>query len=154
MKTIRTLTIFAATLCVGCVPFPHTVVRLPAISGRLVASGTPVVGAQILAAQGPIDAPCLSTSQLATTDAFGVFKIEKKAQLNFLYAPLVAPISIASLSLCISFEGATVFADQVMWKPYDAEDIILECDLASRQAATDTKGRTRILVCQATMDSH
>jgi hypothetical protein len=147
-------TVFAATLCVGCVPFPHTVVRLPAMSGRVVTAGTPVVGARILAAHGPLDEPCATSSQLAITDVSGAFKIEKERQLRFFYAPLVAPISIAGVSLCISSGSTTVFADQVMWQPYDAEDIILECDLTSSHTFFDINGRPRARLCQATEDAH
>lgn len=93
--------------------------------------------------------PCANSNQLAITDDSGTFKIEKERKLKFFYAPFVAPVSIASLSLCISFEGTTVFADQVMWPPYDAIDISLECDLASPRTFSDINGQKRIRLCQA-----
>ncbi|OAH96324.1 hypothetical protein A1332_22995 [Methylomonas methanica] len=151
---MRVFTVVATTLCVGCVPFPHTVVRLPAMSGHVVTTGTPVVGAQIFAAYGPMSDPCLTTNQLAITDVSGAFIIEKERQLRFLYAPLVAPISIAGISLCISSGAPPVFADQVMWQPYDAKNIILECDLASPHTFIDINGRSRTRLCQATEDVH
>lgn len=154
MKMMRMFTVFAATLCVACVPFPHAVVRLPAISGHVVMAGTPVAGAQIHAGYGPLGEPCATSSQLAITDVSGAFKVEKARQLRFFYAPLVAPISITGVSLCISSGGTTVFADEVTWRPYDAKDIILECDLASPHTVIDRNGRPRARLCQAPKDMH
>jgi len=154
MKVLCVFTISASVLCAGCIPFPHKVVRLPAISGRLVESGLPVAGAQVLAAQGSLYEPCSATTPLAITDASGAFKIEKKAQLKFLYAPLVAPISISGLSLCISYSGNTVFADQIVWQPYNSKEIVLECDLASSSIFTDINNQHRARLCHATWDIH
>lgn len=154
MKALCIFAISASILCTGCIPFPHTVVRLPAISGRIVESGSPINGAQVLAAKGSLYEPCSATTPLAITDASGAFRIEKKAQLQFLYAPLVAPISVAGLSLCISYGGNTVFADQIMWQPYNSKEIVLECDLASSSTFTDISNQHRARLCHATWNIH
>lgn len=147
-RALRFLLLALAAAASACVPWPHTVIQQPAMSGRVVAAGVPVAGAQLLSAAGTNDEPCAATVALAATAADGSFRIAERRQWRFVYAPLVAPISIAGLRLCIAAEGPPVFADEFLFQPYgESREQTLVCDLAAPRRAAGIGGRERARLC-------
>lgn len=106
----------------GCVPFPHSITLSSEISGK------PVEGASVFLATGPESSPCNNVIQAVSTASDGSFVIPKRSQLRFLYAPLVAPISVAEFTVCVRSERGTQMGYRGVVRLSEAGRVTLRCD--------------------------
>lgn len=135
MPSPRLLVLLMSTACAGCAPIPHIVTLAPAISGTLTREGQPVPDAEVRLARGPDLQPCSITVATARTDTMGRFQLDRQIQLRFIYAPLVAPLSVSEFKLCAMAPDTTLLYQGVV-RLYGAEPLKLQCALGE-QAATD-----------------
>ncbi len=128
MPSPRLLVLLLSLAGAGCAPIPHVVTLAPAISGTLTRDGQPVPDAEIRLARGPDLQPCSITVATARTDTMGQFQLEPLTQLRLIYAPLVAPLSIAEFKLCATTPDDTLlYRGTVML--YGAKPLKLHCAL-------------------------
>lgn len=142
---------FVFTLALSaCAPFPHTVALVPRIEGTVTASGRPVQDANLYLSKSAT-LPCSDESEaIQTTNSRGKFKIEPINQLRFIYAPMVAPISISTYTLCISRDHQPFTAHKGLVFPYGRNrDVLLSCDLDGPHQITLPDMVTKaVVVCE------
>jgi hypothetical protein len=133
MPSPRLLVLLLPMACAACAPLPHVVTLTPDITGTLTRDGVPVAGQDVHLARGPEALPCSATVATARTDAEGRFRLARQTQLRFIYAPLVAPLSISEFQVCITGPGASqllLHRSAVML--YNAIPLALNCTLVGR----------------------
>ena len=82
---MRTITIAAvATLCSGCVPYPHDVWVRPDIVGTVRSADTPIVGAEIYVGYSPSKS-CDELSKVAVTNESGTFEVPAQKERRLMY---------------------------------------------------------------------
>jgi len=137
----------AAFVSAGCVPFPHTVTLSPPISGTVVAQGQPVEGATVLLGTGAGNRPCEHIIQSVTTQVDGAFLIEGRTELRFLYAPLVAPLSVSGFTVCVSVKGEAVMGHQGFVLQSRSDKVVLRCNIDHRKPYLGPDGYRGEAVC-------
>lgn len=136
----------------GCVPYPHTVTLSPEISGRVELDGKPSDGVGVFLAAGPDNAPCDTAIQSVSTDSAGSFAFARRSQLRFLYAPLVAPVSVSLFTVCLRTERGTLVGYRGVTPSNDAKgSVMLHCDPSRPAQERGFDGLRRERACR---DSH
>jgi hypothetical protein len=128
MRT-RAISGIAVVLLAGCIPLPHTVTRVPELTGGVTHSGAPVNGAALLVPGSYRENPCRDAVEVAKTGADGGFRLDPQTEFRWTYAPLVAPISVSAYVLCISDGDAPVLGYRGLVFGGDSPPVYLTCDL-------------------------
>ncbi len=144
----------------ACVPFPHRVVQRPALTGTVSQAGVLLPGVTVSVLRGS-DALCTAgTTQIApeethqSTDATGAFQFAPFGQLKLFYAPLVAPLSVSTFTVCIT-------AASQQWLGYrglirihsdDPASLNITCDIARPYQVRNMYNLTESLVCRVAND--
>ena len=128
-RSLARLIPFALPLA-ACAPFPHSITLSPQIEGTVAASGVALEGARVYVSTTP-ETPCSEESEfLRTTDRQGKFHLEPTRQLRWIYAPMVAPISVSFYTLCLAHGRSPTVAYRGLVAPYRENlPIVLSCDL-------------------------
>lgn len=129
MALSRYLAMLAALACAACAPIPHVVTTLPDIAGTLTSEGAPVAGHDVRIAWGPDASPCSTTIVATRTNQDGKFELPRQTEFRFLYAPLVAPLSIREFNVCAATPDKTLLLFKGMVQLYEARPLKLTCTL-------------------------
>jgi len=146
----RWIVVAVTASVVGCVPFSHNVTRVPGLAGDVTASGTPVVGAELLVTNSYRENPCREAIAIGNTHADGSFRLEQQVDHRRAYAPLVTPISISVYVLCISGSEGPVLGYRGIVSPDDSRALRLSCDLKRPYLLRGGDGFEGQAVCRLT----
>mgnify|MGYP007022265501 CR=1 FL=1 len=149
MHLRRAITVISASvLCGACVPLPHNVTRTPQLSGKITASGTPVVGASLFVTNSYRANSCGEASSVGKTNADGNFMLAQQNDFHWFYAPLVVPVSVSVFVLCIGDSGAQVLGYRGVTFQNSSQPLSLECDLHKPYILKGGDGFEGIAVCR------
>lgn len=129
MTLSRYLAMLAALACAACAPIPHIVTTAPDIAGTLTSAGAPVAGQEVRVAWGRDDSPCDTTVVATRTTQDGKFELPRQTEFRFLYAPLVAPLSVRAFNVCAATPDKTLLLFRGIVPLYDARPLKLTCTL-------------------------
>lgn len=114
---------------VGCAPFPHYVTIAPKTVGKVTKAGAPAVGAKVYFDWGRSE-PCPTNSaESSIVDQGGYFNLDRVTQFRLLYAPLVAPVSVAEYRVCISTPEGNIVGFSGISSLYQDRSSVLFCNL-------------------------
>lgn len=117
----------------ACAPIPHVVTLTPDITGTLTLDGLPMAGQEMRLARGPDADPCSIAIASTRTGPDGSFKLERQTQFRFLYAPLVAPLSVSPFSVCAMTPDKALLLHSSVVQLYGAQALKLSCTLKELQ---------------------
>jgi len=140
--------VVAAASVVGCVPLPHSVTRVPELTGNVSASGTPVAGAELLISNSYRENPCMEAIAIGKTGANGSFRLEQQINQRWTYAPLVGPISVSVYVLCISDSAGSVLGYRGIVFANESRTVRLSCDLKKPYLLRGNDGFEGHAVCR------
>jgi len=144
------ISMFWLSLICGCAPFPHFVILAPQISGKITNANSPIETATVYFSQR-FNEPCHEGAVNATlTDRTGAFKIERITQFRMLYVPMVAPVSAAQYTLCVSALGRTYIGYKDLAFLYqDNADLTLSCEISHPERVSFVDGTEGETICKA-----
>lgn len=129
MMLSRSLVLLMALACAACAPIPHVVTMSPEINGSLMRDGAPVADHEVRVAWGPAASPCDTTIVAARTGQDGKFTLPRQTQFRFLYAPLVAPLSVREFNVCTATTDEKPLLFKGIVRLYGAGPMTLACTL-------------------------
>ena len=120
--------LFALPLA-ACAPFPHSITLSPPIEGVVLSSGA-ARNATHVYLSAPRGMPCTEKSEtFQITDPQGRFQFDSTHELRWIYAPMVAPLSVSFYTLCVA-DGSSAMAYRGLVFPYGKNPPVkLTCDL-------------------------
>jgi hypothetical protein len=141
----------ALILSSGCIVFPHRLQDLPAIEGRVTASGQPAAGVRLHIADVTRSNPCVKGEQSAETDAQGAFATPGRGRLAWL-VPLLPWHSTDSWAAALLAGGKAIgyirpwhYRAGPLYAPREVE---LQCELDSRTCVVHVPTRRRTQTLQ------
>jgi hypothetical protein len=137
-----------AVFLVGCIPLPHTVTLMPELTGGVARSGEPVNGAVLLISGAYREDPCREAVEVARTDAEGGFRMDRRSEFRWTYAPLVAPITISTYAFCISDGSSPILGYRGHILGGESPPVKLMCDLKKPYLLRNGDGFQGQAVCR------
>ena len=133
----------------GCAPFPHLITIVPELSGIVTESGIPLNNVSVYLSESQSN-PCRETSApVHPTNSAGSFKLERVSQFRFLYAPMVAPISVSEFALCIATSSQHFLGFRGLTRSYgESEPRFVICDTKRPRVFKNRFGISEESICE------
>ncbi len=133
-RCLAYFSLFALTsplFVLGCVPYPHEVVRTPEIRASFVRGIAPVGGAEVLIGRSPeYRDPCKGAHVVGMTDEKGQITVPARIETEIWYSLVHPPQTVGQVTnLCFRVPGqSTIFGAQFLHKLQDKPSFSVVCD--------------------------